>query len=65
MIQMLKNQTGCRIYVGQNGRIWIDGELENIVLAVKAIRMIEDEAHSLGLTEKVKQFLEQNSRRGA
>jgi exosome complex component RRP4 len=65
MIQMLKNETGCRIYVGQNGRIWVDGELDNIVLAVKAIRMIEDEAHSLGLTEKVKQFLEQNSRRGA
>jgi len=57
MIQMLKNETACRIYVGQNGRIWIDGELDNIVKAVQAIRMIEDEAHSLGLTEKVKEFL--------
>ncbi len=65
MIQMLKNMTGCRIYVGQNGRIWIDGDLENIVRAVKAIRMIEDEAHSLGLTEKVKRFLEGNTSRGA
>ena len=57
MIQMLKNETACRIYVGQNGRIWIDGELDNIVMAVQAIRMIEDEAHALGLTEKVKEFL--------
>lgn len=57
MIQMLKNETGCRIYVGQNGRIWIDGELDNIVRAVQAIKMIEEEAHSLGLTEKVKEFL--------
>jgi len=65
MIQMLKNMTGCRIYVGQNGRIWIDGELDSIVRAVKAIRMIEDEAHSLGLTEKVKELLEQSSGKGA
>ncbi|MFY9606857.1 MAG: exosome complex RNA-binding protein Rrp4 [Thermoplasmata archaeon] len=65
MIQMLKNMTGCRIYVGQNGRIWIDGELDSIVKAVRAIRMIEDEAHSLGLTEKVKELLEQSSGMGA
>lgn len=65
MIQMLKNMTGCRIYVGQNGRIWIDGDLDNIVKAVQAIRMIEDEAHAHGLTEKIKQLLEQSSARGA
>ena len=65
MIQTLKTMTGCRIYVGQNGRIWIDGELDNMVLAVKAIKMIEDEAHNLGLTEKVKRFLEENKVEGA
>jgi exosome complex component RRP4 len=65
MIQMLKNYTGCRIYVGQNGRIWIDGDLDNIVRAVQAVKMIEDEAHSLGLTEKVKRYLETSSKRGA
>jgi len=65
MIQTLKNETGCRIYVGQNGRIWIDGELDNILKAIEAIKMIEEEAHSLGLTEKVKRFLEAESRRGA
>jgi len=65
MIQMLKNDTGCRIYVGQNGRIWIDGDLDNIVRAMQAIKMIEDEAHSLGLTEKVKRYLETSSRKGA
>ncbi len=65
MIQMLKNYTGCRIYVGQNGRIWIDGDLDNIVRAVQAIKMIEDEAHSLGLTEKVKRYLETSSNKGA
>jgi exosome complex component RRP4 len=65
MIQMLKNMTSCRIYVGQNGRIWIDGELDNIVRAVQAIKMIEDEAHSQGLTEKVKTLLERSSGTGA
>jgi exosome complex component RRP4 len=65
MIQMLKNMTGCRIYVGQNGRIWIDGELDNIVRAVQAIRMIEEEAHAPGLTERIKQLLEGGSERGA
>jgi exosome complex component RRP4 len=65
MIQMLKNSTGCRIYVGQNGRIWIDGELDNIIRAVKAITLIEDQAHNLGLTEKVKKLLEETSGKGA
>ncbi len=64
MIQMLKNETACRIYVGQNGRIWIDGDLDNIVKAVQAVRMIEDEAHALGLTEKVKEFLGSKSGKG-
>lgn len=65
MIQMLKNETSCRIYVGQNGRIWIDGELDNIVKAVQAIRMIEEEAHALGLTERVKEFLARKPGTGA
>lgn len=65
MIQMLKNMTGCRIYVGQNGRVWLDGEIDHILNAVSAIKMIEEEAHSVGLTEKVKRFLEQNAGRGA
>ena len=65
MIQMLKNMTSCRIYVGQNGRIWIDGELDSIVRAVQAIKMIEDESHSQGLTEKVKALLERSSGTGA
>lgn len=57
MIQMLKNSTGCRIFVGQNGRIWVDGDLDNMLKAIEAIKLIEDEAHSVGLTEKVKKML--------
>ncbi|MFW5927596.1 MAG: exosome complex RNA-binding protein Rrp4 [Thermoplasmatota archaeon] len=61
MISMLKKYTGCRIFVGQNGRIWIDGDLEGQYLAVKAIQMIEENAQVVGLTEAVKQFLKQET----
>jgi exosome complex component RRP4 len=64
MIQMLKNSTGCRIFVGQNGRIWIDGDLDNMLRAIDAIKLIEDEAHSVGLTEKVKKQLGQTGGTG-
>jgi exosome complex component RRP4 len=58
MIQMIKGYTNCRIFVGQNGRIWLDGEVDNIMHAIKAIQMIEEDAHSFGLTEKVQAYLE-------
>ena len=61
MISMLKKYTGCRIFVGQNGRIWIDGDLEGQYLAVKAIQMIEQNAQVVGLTEAVKQFLKRET----
>jgi len=58
MIQMIKTMTNTRIFVGQNGRIWLDGEIENIVFAIRAIKMIEDNAQAMHLTEKVKEYLE-------
>ena len=58
MIEMIKNTTNCRIIVGQNGRIWVDGEIDSVDNAVKAIRLIEVEAQSIGLTERLKEFLE-------
>jgi len=58
MIQMIKTMTNTRIFVGQNGRIWLDGEIENIVFAIRAIKMIEDNAQAMHLTERVKEYLE-------
>jgi len=54
MINMLKNETGCNITVGQNGVILVKGRnpvMEGIV--IKAIKMIEREAHTTGLTDRV------------
>ena len=58
MIQMIKDYTKCRIYVGQNGVIWISGSPDEIIRVIKAIRIIESEAHIYGLTDKIKEFLE-------
>jgi len=57
MIQMIKNMTDCRIFVGQNGRIWVDGDIVNATVAVDAVKMIEKEAQTNNLTERVKDFI--------
>jgi len=59
MISMIKESTGCRISVGQNGIVWLgsDDPAKEIV-AYKAISKIIDESHTSGLTEKIKGFLE-------
>lgn len=58
MIQMIKSMTNTRVFVGQNGRIWLDGEIESILFAIRAIKMIEDNAQASHLTEKVREYLE-------
>ena len=58
MISMLKNMTDCRITVGQNGMIWIDGDDENADVAVMAVKMIEAKAQAGNLTDRVKEFIE-------
>jgi len=58
MVSLLRQHTGCWIFVGQNGRVWIRGESENISRLVEAIRKIEREAHTTGLTDRISKFLE-------
>ncbi len=58
MLNLIKQATGCQMIVGQNGLIWLNGEPEQEVLAVRTIRKIEREAHVPGLTERIKSFLE-------
>ncbi len=60
MVLMIKNATGCNISVGQNGWIWVEGPSpEQEIMAVQAIKKVEEEAHLPGLTERMKAFLEQ------
>ncbi|MEM3065962.1 MAG: exosome complex protein Rrp4 [Nitrososphaerota archaeon] len=54
MINMLKKITGCNIMVGTNGLVVINGPSPTKEFAaISGIRLIEREAHSQGLTDKV------------
>ena len=64
MTNLIKNATNTRMFVGQNGVIWIDGEPADVALAMAAIRKVEDEAHTSGLTEKVEAFLNEHRKSG-
>jgi exosome complex component RRP4 len=58
MISMLKNETGSQITVGQNGVVLVSGRNpESERVAVEALYMIEREAHTRGLTDRVKAMI--------
>jgi exosome complex component RRP4 len=63
MVSMIKEATNCNITVGQNGLAWIDGTPENELLAITAIKKIEEESHLAGLTDKIKGLLESNTKK--
>ena len=62
MISLVKNATGCIITVGQNGLIWIKGEPKKELLAVQTIKMIEENSHTSGLTDSIKEFLDKQNK---
>lgn len=58
MVNMILKETGCRIEIGQNGRILIHGRTrkqEEIV--VKVVDKIEREAHTTGLTNRIQEYI--------
>jgi len=55
MINTIKERTGTMIRVGQNGVVWISGE--KVDKAIKAIKMIDEKAHTLGLTDEISKLL--------
>ncbi|MCE4614881.1 MAG: exosome complex protein Rrp4 [Desulfurococcales archaeon] len=60
MINMLMEESGCDITVGVNGLIHIDCKnphLEGVVTL--AVKKIEAEAHTSGLTDRVRSFLKE------
>ena len=63
MVTMIKEATGCRISVGQNGLIWIDGEPKMELIAVNTIKKIAEESHLSGLTDKIKAYLEKETKK--
>lgn len=57
MVKQIKKETDTDIIVGQNGRVWIQGENPN--LAVRAVKKVEKEAHIDGLTDRIAEFLKE------
>ena len=57
MINMIKNKTDCKIVVGQNGLVWVKGDEDMEQLTREIIHTIEVEAHTSGLTNKIKNKL--------
>ena len=47
------------VSVGQNGLIWVDGEADDVKLALEGLQKIEAEAHTSGLTDRMKAWLEE------
>ncbi|RMD67576.1 S1 RNA-binding domain-containing protein [Candidatus Pacearchaeota archaeon] len=59
MVNLIKDKTGCKIIVGQNGWIWVKGkDMDSEIKARKAIEFVADNVSINGLTEKVEEWFE-------
>ena len=59
MIQTIEGSTNASITVGQNGLIVVScDETNGLLKALTAIRMIDEQAHVINLTDRVKKMLE-------
>jgi exosome complex component RRP4 len=59
MISLIKDKTGCKITVGQNGLIWINGDkVEDELFAKKAIVHVAENSFISGLTEEMNKWFE-------
>jgi exosome complex component RRP4 len=58
MIQTIEQASSTRITIGQNGIIVVSGnDKEGVALAINAIHIVEVEAHTSNLTQRIKQLL--------
>jgi exosome complex component RRP4 len=61
MIQTILQRTGAKMAVGQNGRIWVGGDPVAIERVREVLRMIDEEGHQHGLTDRVDSYLQSTS----
>ena len=60
MLNLIKEYLKIDIIIGKNGRIYLNGNINDISKAVDIIRFIINNSYKSGLTEKVKEILENN-----
>jgi len=59
MIQLIENGTSATITIGQNGLVVVSCENpDGLLKAVKAIKMVDEQAHIANLTDRIKSMLE-------
>jgi len=61
-LEKLKKWTNCRIFAAMNGRVWVDGELDEMVVAIAAIKLIEREANAPNLSEVIDAYLREHGK---
>lgn len=57
MIKLIKTELDVQIVVGQNGLIWLNGDRKKVAIAEEVVYLIEEEAHTEGLTDRVGEFI--------
>ncbi len=62
MIEIIQKYTRCRIKVGKNGRIWIEGDADGIQKVLQAVSKIESEAITFGLTDRIEELLKKDAK---
>jgi len=62
MVNLIKEKTGCNVTVGQNGWIWIKGDIDGQIKARKAIEFVSEKVFISGLTEKVESWFEEKEK---
>tara|TARA_Y100000310_G_C20684279_1_gene817995 strand:+ start:2143 stop:2808 length:666 start_codon:yes stop_codon:yes gene_type:complete len=59
MVNLIKQETGCNITVGQNGLVWVSGDkIENELFAKEAILFVTEKSYVEGLTDELKKWFE-------
>tara|TARA_Y100000296_G_scaffold16254_1_gene19005 strand:- start:187 stop:852 length:666 start_codon:yes stop_codon:yes gene_type:complete len=63
MVNLIKDETGCNITIGQNGLIWISGDkIEDELLAKKAVIFVTEKSFVEGLTDKLKEWFDKEKK---
>lgn len=57
MIRSIESGTNCRMLIGQNGVVVVVGAPDDILQAIKAVNLVEEQTQSADLTEKVQKLL--------
>jgi len=58
MLNLIKEYLKIDIIIGKNGRVYLNGDINNVLRAVDIIRFVINNSYKRGLTEKVKEILE-------